>query len=57
MRPWWQQFLTYSATRSAVFDYIEGFYNPHQRHSTIGYQSPADYERSTTTAPTTPQIP
>ena len=35
--------------RSAVFDYIEGFYNPHRRHSTNGYQSPADYERSTQT--------
>ena len=32
--------------RSAVFDYIEGFYNPHRRYSTIGYQSPADYEWS-----------
>ena len=31
--------------RSAVFDYIEGFYNPHRRHSTIGYHSPVDYER------------
>ena len=32
--------------RSAVFDYIEGFYNPHRRHSAIGYHSPVDYERS-----------
>jgi len=23
----------------------EGFYNPHRRHSTLGYQSPAAYER------------
>jgi transposase InsO family protein len=29
---------------SAVFAYIEGFYNPRRRHSTLGYQSPADYE-------------
>ena len=32
--------------RSAIFDYIEGFYNPNRRHSAIGYHSPADYERS-----------
>ena len=30
---------------SAVFDYIEGWYNTHRRHSSIGYHSPADYER------------
>ena len=40
-------FATRDQARSAVFDYIEGFYNPHRRHSTIGYHSPADYERST----------
>jgi transposase InsO family protein len=31
--------------RSAIFDYIEGFYNRHRRHSTLGYLSPAEYER------------
>ncbi len=30
---------------SAIFDYIEGFYNRHRRHSTLGYLSPAEYER------------
>ena len=30
--------------RTAVFDYIEGFYNPSRRHSSIGYMSPSDYE-------------
>jgi putative transposase len=29
---------------TAVFDFIEGFYNPRRRHSTLGYLSPADYE-------------
>jgi putative transposase len=29
----------------AVFAYIEGFYNPRRRHSTLGYLSPADYEQ------------
>ena len=40
--------------RSAVFDYIEGFYNPIRRHSALGYHSPASYERST---PTTQSYP
>jgi len=31
--------------RRAVFDYIEGFYNPRRRHSALGYLSPAEYER------------
>jgi putative transposase len=30
----------------ALFDYLEGFYNPRRRHSALGYLSPADYERS-----------
>jgi hypothetical protein len=28
-----------------VFDYIERFYNPKRRHSTIGYISPMEFER------------
>ncbi len=28
----------------ANFDFIEGYYNPCQRHSTLGYLSPAQYE-------------
>lgn len=35
---------TREAVRSAVFDYIECFYNPTRRHSSIGYLSPAEYE-------------
>jgi putative transposase len=29
-----------------VFDYIEGFYNPRRRHSTLGFLSPIRYEES-----------
>ncbi len=31
--------------RADVFDYIERFYNPQRRHSTLGYISPATYEK------------
>jgi putative transposase len=33
-----------------VFDYIERFYNPTRRHSTLGYLSPMDFERQTVEA-------
>ena len=29
--------------RADVFDYIERFYNPKRRHSTIGYISPVQF--------------
>jgi putative transposase len=29
----------------AVFQYIEGWYNPRRRHSALDYQSPIDYEQ------------
>jgi putative transposase len=32
-------------TRSAVFEFIEGWYNPHRRHSALGYLSPAGFEK------------
>ena len=31
--------------RRALFGYIEGWYNPHRRHSVLGYESPVGYER------------
>mgnify|MGYP000238098497 CR=1 FL=1 len=31
--------------RADVFDYIERFYNPRRRHSTVGYVSPIDIEK------------
>ena len=30
--------------KAEVFDYIERFYNPTRRHSTLGYLSPMDFE-------------
>ncbi len=32
--------------RMAVFDFIEGWYNPHWRHSALGYESPNAFERN-----------
>jgi putative transposase len=32
--------------RMAIFEFIEGWYNPHRRHSALDYQSPINYERS-----------
>ena len=32
--------------RLAVFEFIEGWYNPHRRHSALNYLSPINYERS-----------
>jgi hypothetical protein len=39
------RFKTPAEARSAAFDFIEGFYNPRRRHSSIGYLSPIDFER------------
>ena len=36
---------TRAEARMAVFDFIEGFYNPRRRHSALAYLSPAEYER------------
>lgn len=38
-------YRTRDEARADVFDYIERFYNPKRRHSTIGYVSPAEFER------------
>jgi transposase InsO family protein len=40
-----KHFQTHQEARSAVFDYIETFYNPKRLHSALGYQSPVDFER------------
>jgi hypothetical protein len=39
------RFKTQTEARSAVFDFIEGFYNRRRRHSSIGYLSPMDFEQ------------
>ena len=48
------RFPTPTQARSALFDFIEGFYNPHRLHSSLGYHSPAEFERRYATVPTIP---
>jgi putative transposase len=38
-------FTTQAEARMALFEFIEGWYNPHRRHSGLGYESPARFER------------
>ena len=38
-------YRTRDQARADVFDYVEKFYNPTRRHSTLGYLSPMDFER------------
>ena len=40
-----RKFQTQTQARMAVFEFIEGFYNPRRRHSSLGYFSPNNYER------------
>jgi Integrase core domain len=40
-----RRFKTQAEARIAVFEFVEGFYNPRRRHSSIGYLSPIEYER------------
>jgi len=37
-------YRTRAQAKADVFDYIECFYNPNRRHSTLGYLSPIDFE-------------
>ena len=38
------QFPSKAEARSAIFEYIEGWYNRHRLHSSLGYLSPVDFE-------------
>ena len=39
-----KMYRTRDEAKADVFDYIERFYNPKRRHSTIGYLSPMEFE-------------
>ena len=39
-----EHFESNAAAKTALFDYIETFYNSVRRHSSLGYKSPKDFE-------------
>ena len=41
-----EDYATRAEARASIFEYIEMFYNRQRRHSTLGYVSPAEFERS-----------
>ncbi len=43
-----RRFQSQAEARMACFSYIEGWYNPHRRHSGLGYLSPVAFERRRT---------
>jgi transposase InsO family protein len=47
---WHRSFQTRDEARSAIFDYIEVFYNRERLHQTLDYVSPVSYEESRTVA-------
>jgi putative transposase len=42
---WRQPWQTRRQAEAAIFQYINGFYNPRRRHSVLGYKSPLAFER------------
>jgi len=45
-----EHFQTHAEARHAVFDFIEGWYNPRRRHSALGQLSPVNFEKRHATA-------
>jgi putative transposase len=41
-----RRFATRASACVAIFRYLEGWYNPHRRHSALGQRSPLAYERA-----------
>ncbi len=41
-----EDYQTRTQARASIFEYIETFYNPKRRHSSLGYVSPAEYEQA-----------
>jgi len=42
---WRHPWHTRRAAELAIFEYINGFYNPHRKHSALGWKSPLAFER------------
>lgn len=45
-----RQWATRAELAHAMFHWIEGFYNPTRRHSTLDYRSPVEFEQLHTAA-------
>ena len=41
-----EDYRTRAQARASIFEYIEAFYNPKRRHSSLGFVSPAEYEQA-----------
>ncbi|MFA9462588.1 IS3 family transposase [Thiohalorhabdus methylotrophus] len=41
-----QRFRNHPAAKRAIFEFIEGWYNPTRRHSALGQRSPRDHEQA-----------
>jgi len=41
-----EDYQTRAEARASIFEYIEAFYNPKRRHSSLGYVSPTEYEKA-----------
>jgi len=39
------RFVSHAHVCEVVFEFIEGWYNPHRRHSALDYSSPINYEK------------
>ena len=42
-------FIDEHDARTEIFDFIEGYYNTHRKHSSLGYLTPAQFEASLNT--------
>jgi len=51
-----EPFETEEEARRVIFEYIEVFYNRQRMHSSLGYESPVDYETKLMHKSTTPQL-
>jgi putative transposase len=41
-----ERYTTHDEARASIFEYVETFYNRVRRHSSLGYASPAEFERT-----------
>ncbi|MBK6598321.1 MAG: IS3 family transposase [Proteobacteria bacterium] len=45
---WHRRFKSKAEAKMAVFEWIEGWYNPHRRYSSIGRLAPNNFEKQLT---------